>query len=194
MNRCPRSNGTSRRTVVLLEQQAAFAKVIAALKPVGPAPIDDSWYSRLPPAPRRRRRCEVRCRRCGSTADVSAFAGERRPRPFAPSGLRFRPTRFARRAAASRRCEPLLALTGSASARSHAAMNPALSARDADDVAVGLDDVGDRRADDRLFRRHVFERLRRADEPRRFVQSERQHANVPAGHEGRQVLISRCPK
>ena len=60
---------------------------------------------------------------------------------------------------------------------------------DAHDVAVRLDHVGDRRADDRLARRHVFERLGRADEAGRLVQRERQQADVPAGEAVRQRVV-----
>src|SRR5690606_7488262 len=58
--------------------------------------------------------------------------------------------------------------------------------REIHDVAIRLRDVGDRRADDRPFRRHVLESLRRADESRRVVAREREKADIPSLEDTRQ--------
>jgi hypothetical protein len=62
---------------------------------------------------------------------------------------------------------------------------------DGDDaaLAVGVDDVGDRRRHHRKARREVFERLGRADVPRRPVLRERHDRDVPAGEVPRQIAI-----
>ena len=66
--------------------------------------------------------------------------------------------------------------------------------RDAHAIAVQRDHVGDRRADDGLSGRHVFERLGRADEARRLVERERHQAHVPRRHERRQFGIRLLPE
>src|SRR4030095_12570266 len=59
----------------------------------------------------------------------------------------------------------------------------------AHDVAMRLDDIRDRRANDWHARRHVLKRLRGADETRRSVACERQDADIPAAQKGRQLVV-----
>ncbi len=60
---------------------------------------------------------------------------------------------------------------------------------DRDDVAEHRPHVVHRRRDDGLARRHVFERLGRADELGRLVDCERHQADIPAGDELRQQRV-----
>jgi len=57
-------------------------------------------------------------------------------------------------------------------------------------MAVGFDHVADAGADRGLASGHVFERLGRADETRGVVERKRQQADIPSGHEARQVVIA----
>ena len=77
--------------------------------------------------------------------------------------------------------------------RSQAAMKSGGALGDRDHVAVRHLDVGDRGADRRQFGGHVLEHLGRADELGRFVQRERQQADVPAGQELGQLVIGAGP-
>ena len=61
--------------------------------------------------------------------------------------------------------------------------------RDIDRVAIERLHVAHRRAHHRATGGHALERLRRADETRRWVERKRQKAHIPAGDELRQTLV-----
>ena len=55
---------------------------------------------------------------------------------------------------------------------------------------VGIGDVGDGGADDRLFRRHVLEGFCRADEARGFVSREGKQTHIPSGEIFGKLLVT----
>ena len=60
---------------------------------------------------------------------------------------------------------------------------------DVHNIAIQIDHVGHRRADNRKFGRHVFKRLGRTDEPRSLIQRKRQQAHIPSRQKMRQGLV-----
>ena len=157
--------------VVLLQQQRIFAQVIGGAEPGRPGPDNDDG------------RAEPRAARSGLSAVTSETAAcVNQVPPWLPRSSPMRSGR-ARRASSRARSSSILG-----GAQGTLAGGDKLLRRVAqvDNVAIGFGDVGDRRADDGLLGRHVFQGLGRADEAGGLVAGERQQADVPAGEIGGQ--------
>ena len=141
--------------VVLLEQQRVLAQVVRGAQ-AGRA--------------RRRRRRPVRRRGCRPAARAGARRAAVRPAAIDCSSVDHRaaavrvPRGAGQHVAHLRPPRPARSL-GRRGQRALAGRDELLGrVAEVDDVAVRLGHVGDRRADDRLLGRHVFQRLGRADE------------------------------